>query len=241
LDSTLQKYNNDYLFTTNVYSNALLAWWKFIKDEFNLETFVGAELDSWNDLYMKSGVYSAIFSETLCIVSKYPKKIHRDTEGRLHNPSGQAVEWSYTNKETAFDCYYIHGRNINKDIFEKALSGKLTKEEYLSEINDETRSAWYEILGEEKMLLLLEAELIDETSIVHKNGEIEKIGFYRTKQKLNKIKNEQYAWRKVICPSTKTTYFTPTNPNLKTAIDVAKFHRPEWVPNEIDYKWHSRS
>ena len=96
-------------------------------------------------------------------------------------------------------------------------------------------------MGEEKMMKLLGAELIDEVEITHSNGEKEKIGYYRTKGKLNTFKHKPYAWRKVVCPSTGTHYLTPTNPDLKTALDVAKFHRPEWVPNVIGYSWFSRS
>jgi len=243
LDDNIQlEYLPDYLFTANIWSNAYGAYYKFIKDEFKIEIQeLGMMLDSWNDLYQKSGVYSAIFSEYLCIVSKYPKKILIDENDEMHCVVGPAIEWGYDQQTTAFDCYYIHGRPIEKDVFEKALSGKLTQKEFISQSNDEIRSAWFEILGQEKMLNLLGAELVDSTQVVHRNGEIETIEFYRTKENLNTFRNEPYAWRKVTCPSTGTTYFTPTNPHLDTAIDVAKFHRPEWVPKSVDYAWYSRS
>lgn len=229
-----------YVFTMNVYSNTYAAWFKFIKDEFDLQSEIGGELDLWDNLYQSSGVYSAIFSELVCIVSKYPKKIHVDESKRIHNTNGVAVEWGALTDLTNFDGYYIHGRQIPKNVFEKCLSGQIKKEDYLNEKNDEIRSAIYEIMGD-KMMDLLEAEEIDSVTIVHKNSETEKISIYRTKQKLNKHKNEPYAWIKRICPSTGTAYMTPTNPAFNKAIDAAKFHRPEFVPMSTDYLWHSRS
>jgi hypothetical protein len=182
------------------------------------------------------GVYDMIQFANLCIVSDMPVKVVRDEQNRLHCVTGPAVEF-----RDGYQLYYIHGRHIEASVFTKALTGQLTRDEFVEQQNDEIRSAWFEILGNERLLQLLGAVLIDSTSIVHKNGEIETIEYYRTKEKLNRYLNEQYAWRKVICPSTGTTYFTPTNPKLKSAIDVAKFHRPEWVPKSVDYSWSSRS
>jgi hypothetical protein len=183
-----------------------------------------------------SGIYDMIQLDGFCIVSNLPTKILRDEAGRLHNLNGPAIEF-----KDGYAQYYIHGRAIDDDIFNRAVSGQLTREEFISEKNDEIRSAYFELLGSERLMTLLGAELIDSCQIVHKNGEVETIEYYRTKEKLNLYRDEPYAWRKVICPSTGTTYFTPTNPRLKNAMEVAKFHRPEWVPTSIDYSWYSRS
>ena len=183
-----------------------------------------------------SGIYDMIQLNGFCIVSGLPSKINRDDADRLHCLTGPAIEF-----KDGYSQYYIHGRAINAEIFNKAASGTLTRDEFVSETNDEIRSAYFEILGSERLMKLLEAELIDSSSIIHKNGEVETIEYYRTKENLNIYRGEPYAWRKVICPSTGTIYFTPTNPKLKSAIDVAKFHRPEWVPSSIDYAWYSRS
>lgn len=141
LASTLAStYNNDYLFTCNIYSNVLCAWWKFIKDEFNVETSVGVELDIWNDLYVKSGVYSALFSKFFCIVSKYPKKIYKNESGLLNNSTGLSVEWGNSIKLTNWDCYYINGRNISKENFDLIKSQKYTIYNFFKETNEEAKS-----------------------------------------------------------------------------------------------------
>lgn len=185
--------------------------------------------------YVDSGIFMTIEFENAIILCEKPVKCLKNDNG-LHNTSGYAIEW-----RDGYGLYFINGRSIKKSIFERAASGKLTKEDYINETNDEVRSAWYEILGGEKLMQLLNASLVDETSVIHKNGEVETISIYRTKEKLNKIKKEPYAWIKRICPSTGTTYLTPTDPKFNKAIDAAKFHRPEWVPNKIGYSWYSRS
>lgn len=184
--------------------------------------------------FLKSNIFLTIEFENLIIICEKPTKCHRNNT-RLHCTTGHAIEW-----RNGDGLYFINGRNIERKIFEKGLNG-LTKKEYLNEKNDEIRSAWYEILGAEKLMELLEANIVDETTIVHKNGEIEKISVFRTKGKDNKIRNEPYAWIKRICPSTSTTYLTPTDPKFNSALEAAKFHRPEWVPKEVDYSWYSRS
>ena len=172
----------------------------------------------------------------MCIVSDMPTKINRDESGRLHSTNEAAVEF-----KDGFAMNFIHGRFIQPEFFGKCIAGKYTFEEYIKEQNDEMRSAAYEIMGAEKMLTFLNASLVDECSIVHKNGDVENISIYKTKQRLNKVKNEPYAWIKRICPSTGTTYLTPTNPAFDKAIEAAKFHRPEFVPASVDYSWYSRS
>ena len=112
---------------------------------------------------------------------------------------------------------------------------------YIKEQNDEIRSGIYEVMGNERMMKLLSATEIDSVILTHGNGELETISLIKTKEKLNKVKNKQYAWIQRICPSTGTVYLTPTNPDVKTALDAAKFHRPKFVPVEVPYIWQSRS
>jgi hypothetical protein len=198
---------------------------------------IGDKFDKYQKLKQvtDTGIFSTIEFENAIIICEKPIICHKNENG-MHCTTGPAIKW-----RDGYCQYYINGRKIDKQLFNKCLSGEVTQSEFLDEQNDERRSAMYMILGEEKIMNLLCAELVDETTVVHDNGEVEKIGFYKTKDKLNKFRNKPYAWRKVICPSTGTTYLTPTDPDLKTALDVAKFHRPSFVPKSTDYKWYSRS
>jgi hypothetical protein len=238
--SQLQKYNDAYLFTANIYSNVYAAFYKFINDEFKIDAQIGVMLNSWNDLYQKSGVYSAIFSELICVVCKYPKRIYVDEEKRMHNPKGYAVEWGYSTDLTKFECYYIHGRNVPKEVFEKCMSGKITKKDFIGESNEEIKAAIYEILGQEKIMQMLGASEIDKGTFVHANGEIEEVVLYKTKEKFPEIDNNPLAWVKFTCPSTGTHYLIDVPPHFTDAKKAAISTSPLFESEE-EYKFDFRS
>ena len=118
------------LFAIGVYARYYYTWYKFIQDQFNIKTTgTAAELDTLESLNWKANIYNAIFCEEVCIVSKYPTKVVRNADNLLHNPAYQAVTWNSTYPCTAWnDCYFINGRNIPTDIFNKAKT--LTREEF---------------------------------------------------------------------------------------------------------------
>jgi hypothetical protein len=255
LRSTLGKYNEDYLFTTNIYTNVLLAWFKFSADNFDIyDEKINLELNSWNDLYLNSNVYSAIFSELFCVVSKYPKHIYRDGNDNLHNvdinkSNGLAVEWGYTIEETRFDCYYIHGRNMPKVIFEKHKNNTLTKADFINETNEDIRGGIYEIIegqGEGMMMKFLEAVEVDRKTIQHEHGSEELI-LYKTEELFNEEEDlngkspAALAWLKMTCPSTGQNYLIPSDSSFNNCVNAAKYHRPNQVPKDIEYFWNSRN
>jgi hypothetical protein len=166
---------------------------------------------------MNSGVYSALFSELLCVVSKYPKRVYRDNEDRLHNQYGPAVEWESMSDETNFDGYYIHGRRLPGWIWEKASNDGITKEMFLNEKNEEIKGGIYEVLGQLKVMEILGALVVDERKIHHENGDIETVQLIKTKEKFKEIDNQPFAWVKVICPSTGATYLLGVEPHHKNA------------------------
>jgi hypothetical protein len=182
-----------------------------------------------------SGIFLTIEFQYAVIICEKPIVCKKNDKG-LHCIDGPAIKW-----RDGYEQYHINGRRVEKKWAKKCLTGELAQKEFLTEENDERRSAAYLLIGEEKMMKLLDAQLVDEISITHENGETENIGYYKTKKALNTFKKKPYAWRKVVCPSTGTSYLTPTNPDLKTALDVAKFHRPNFVPSNIPYTWFSRS
>jgi hypothetical protein len=198
---------------------------------------IGDKFSKYHQLreFINTGIYATIEFEHAVIVCEKPIVCLKNEKG-LHCVIGPAIKW-----KDGYEQYYINGRKIDKQWFKLCLTNSLSKNEFVNEQNDEKRSAAYMILGEEKIMSLLGAKLIDEVSITHQNGETETIGYFRTTEKLNNFKKQPYAWRKVTCPSTGTSYLTPTDPSLKTAMDVAKFHRPSFVPKKVPYTWFSRS
>lgn len=217
------------------YGNASDLGWVAFYDYFDR---IGVEVtDEFREYreYARGGIYDAVAYEDIIVVSKYPTALHASDEGIPSCLTGPAFEW-----EDGYRAYYIKGRHIPTEWAEKCLQRTLTQEEYFSEKNDELRSAAFEYLGND-FAEFIGAHEVDSVSIVHGGGEVETISLIKTRKKANKIKNEPYAWIKRICPSTGTVYMTPTDPKFKTALEAAKFHRPEWVPMDLPYKWDARS
>lgn len=235
-------YSDFYLFTMNVYSNYYYQWYKFIKDEFKLKLTIEKDFEECFQLQRKSGIYCGLFLDGICIVSKYPKKIYRNQRNDLHNINGQAVEWGYSSEESKFDCYYVNGRNISKENYNKALNNQVTKNDWLNEKNEDIKAAWFEILGSEKVMTILEAEEVDSCMQSHLDGTIEDLRLYKTSFIVPEI-NEKLAWVKFICPSTETNYLISVNPKHEKVMDAVLDTCP-FYGNEInsieDYKFTQR-
>jgi hypothetical protein len=237
-------YNHSYsyLFTLSVYSNCYYTWYKFIKEEFNLPLTIEKDFEKCFYLQRKSGVYSAIFSELVCVVSKYPKKIYWNNNFQLHNVEGSAIEWNSFGELTKLNCYRINGRIIPNYLFEK----EFTKEDFYKETDEEIRAAMYEIKAD-KIFEFLDCKLIDSQIILHRNGDKEKLELYHTKERfkevsnLNNEANQPLCWLKLVCPSTGTSFLIPTDSTFNNALDAAKYHRPLSVPLSLNYSWSSRS
>ncbi|MCL1655445.1 hypothetical protein M2T79_02470, partial [Elizabethkingia miricola] len=251
LYSQLSDYNNDYLFTSNVFSNSLLAWWKFIKDEFNIESEIGVSLDSWNELYLNSNIYSAIFSELVCIISKYPKMVNRNANNDLHNPNGNAVEWGHLTEITKFNCYYLNGREMPSWLIEKQNDNEYF-ELFMKEENEDIKAGVITLIketkGNEGLLKFLNAELVDENKIEHYPGYSEIVRLYKTKNKYSFLQdrfgnmNQPYCWSEMTCASTGNIYLIDNSADFTCSIEAIKFLRPSFVPQELKYQWlHSAS
>jgi hypothetical protein len=242
----LSQTHSTYLFTLNVYSDCYYSWYSFIKNEFNLPLSIEEEFETCFKLQRESGIYSAIFTESVCVICKYPKKVYRDEQNNLHNPKGQAVEWGAICDETQMECYYIHGRNVPKELFTKPIN----KKQFLNEENEDIKAAIYEIIesnGEGSMLKFLNAKKVHEQSFVHSNGDIEFMELYKTREKfkeeedLNGKSNVPLCWLKLTCPSTNSTYLIPSDSSFETCEQAAKYARPDYVSKDIPYNWFSRS
>jgi hypothetical protein len=148
-----------------------------------------------------------------CIVSNMPSKILRNESNRLHNPSGPAIEF-----RDGYKQYFINGRAIPAEVFDKAKT--LTKKQFLDESNSDFKGAWYEILGQKKMMDLLGAKEVDTKQIVHKNGDIETVTLLKTSDRFPEIDNQPFAWIKMVCPSTGTQYLQGVEPHHDCALEA---------------------
>lgn len=205
-------------YQTASYCNVSDYGWVAWEDYFIRHKLIELEpevLENFNNFkaLLEAGIYDMIQFDTLCIVSDMPCKIFRK-ETRLHNPAGYAVEF-----KDGWGQHYINGRFIPEEIFNKAPT--LTKKEFISEKNSDYKGAWYEILGQQKVMELLGAVEINKEVVAHKNGDLETLTLYKTKETFEEIDNQPFAWVKMVCPSTGTNYLQGVEPHHTNALEAA--------------------
>ena len=240
----MSKYHNNYLFTLNVYSDVLYAWYEFIRLEFNLELTVNDDFQEGFRLQRQSGIYSAIFSDAVCVVCKYPKSVSQEPEQfRLNNVENPAVIWG---GDSNFDCYYVNGLNISKDLFNKLSKKEYTFDDFVKEENEEIKSAalsfYQQKFGDEFLFEFLSKNLKEIDSYIDKKdkkyleGTTEgmNIGVYTLFS--GEINGEDISYVRCYCPSTDRMFFLGVDPIHKTAKDaIASLYRiPSKLKNEIE-------
>jgi hypothetical protein len=244
---SLNKYNSYGLFVTDSWYGGAVAWWKFIKDELKVDAEINVMLDTWNDMHTNSGIYTAIFSELVCVVSKYPKKIHRNENNDLHNLERPAIEWGNISDYTKFDGHYINGRNIPTNHFHSISEKSFTMEDFINEENEEHKSTciafMQEKFGDEYIVDFFRENLKEVDTFVDKKDEsyLEgttkgmNIGVYTIFK--GEINNESIAFVRCYCPSTDRMFFLGVDSRYNTAKDaIASLYR---IPSKL--KHHIKS
>jgi len=196
-------------------------------------------------LQRESGIYSEIFSEALCVISKYPKKVNRNESNDLHCVDGPAVEWNHFSEHTNFECYFVNGRNVERELIENTF----TKEDLINESNEDKKAAMITIIkereGQEGLLKFLGAKVVDEKQIEHFEGYKETVRLYKTKENYEILQDrfgnmgQPYCWSEIVCPSTGTTYLIENSADFTDAEEALKWLRPSFVPQELLYRWEA--
>jgi len=96
---------------------------------------------------------------------------------------------------------------------------------FLYEKNEDIKAGMYSVLGN-KLFDLLNVEEVDKSLVEHRNGDMEIIKLYKTKETFKEIDDKPFAWVKFICPSTGSEYLIACEPKRVSAIDAAKATRP---------------
>ena len=174
-------------------------------------------------------MYSAIFSELICIVSKYPKKINRNEINNLNSILESAVKWGNSTELTKFNCFYVNGLNLSEDIFLKLQSNQYTITDFAQEKNEEIKSAVISFIqqkeGEEGVYRFFKDSLAEVDTYVDKRDEkyLEgttsgmNIGVYTLFK--GEINNTDVAYVRCYCPSTDRMFFLGVEPSNKNAKD----------------------
>ena len=213
----------------NICSEEYYTWYEFIRKEFNLPLTVNEDFQECFRLQSESGVYSAVFSESVCVVSKYPLGIYQEpSRFRLNNVEKSAIIWS--NSFAPFDCYYVNGLNISKELFEKLSKKEVSFEDWMKEPNEEIKSAilsfYQQKFGDEFLFQFLSKNLkeidtfVDKKEAKYLKGTTKgmNVGVYTLfKGNLN---DGNIAYIRCYCPSTDRMFFLGVNPDNNNAKDA---------------------
>ena len=240
----ISNYNYNYLFTLNIYSEVYYTWFEFVRKEFNLNLTINDDFQECFNLHKESGIYSAIFSKEVCVISKYPLEIHQESaQFRLNNIEKSAIIWS--NSFAPLDCYYINGLNISKELFEKLSKKEVSFENWVNESNEEIKSAilsfYQQKFGDEFLFQFLSKNLkeidtfVDKKEAKYLEGTTKgmNVGVYTLFKGI--VNNEYIAYVRCYCPSTDRMFFlgvNPENTNAKDAI-ASLYQIPKKLKDEI--------
>jgi len=226
----------------NADDTSWLSFYEYFLDNFD---FMEEHRENFNMISeCVSNSYLQIQMDKVCLVSKYPNKISRNSNKDLHCTTGYAIQF-----DDGYGQHYVNGRFIEEEIFNECDSLINAKICFHKNTNEDIRAAIITIIkdnfGNQGLLEMLDAEIIDEKNVNHQNGYEETIRIYRSKTKYSFLQNSKgelnqpYAWIEFTCPSTKSVYLIDTCPTFTDAIECAKWHRPDNVPGSVDYTWYS--
>jgi hypothetical protein len=124
-----------------------------------------------------------------------PVKVNIDDQKRMHSGIEAAVSF-----KDGYEVYVWHGLIIQKEWITNPES--ITKEMFINEKNAEKRRCLKEILGNKKVIELLDVEVIDEDT----DGMGHPMKLYRSKIK-DELINDYLYFLNVIDPSTEREYY----------------------------------
>jgi len=221
------------------------SWLSFYEFFLNNFDFMEEHRENFNLISeCVSNSYLQIQMDTVCLVSKYPCKIVRNSNNDLHCTTGKAIEFA-----DGYGQHYVNGRFLEEEIFNECDSLVNAKIAFHKYTNEDVRAAIITIIkdnyGNQGLLDMLDAVIVDEKKVTHNGGYEEIIRIYKTKTNYSFLQNSKgelnqpYAWIEFTCPSTKSVYLIDTCPTFTDALECAKWHRPSNVPGSVDYKWYS--
>ena len=136
-----------------------------------------------------------------CIVTERPTALHRDSAGRLHNPSGPAVDYG-----GAWGVWAWHGVRVP----ERVIRGTYTAQEALTERNAEIKRVMIERMGPDLFFAGLEG------TVVHSDTDGPGNQRRLVRVPLPEATAGYIQAVHVICPSTGREYYLGVPPDVKT-------------------------
>ena len=180
---------------------------------------------------IRSNVFNAYEYENYVFAIQPPVYIETNLAGRLHSTTQAAVQF-----RDGSEYYFINGRSIPAWIVNDKSS--ITKERFMKETDADIKGAIYESIGQQGMLDLLGAKVVDRREIVHANRDREVVELLKTDDLFKEIDNQPFAWVSMCCPSTGTHYLQGVEPHHTNAIEAIASLSPF---NAKDYSFNFRA
>src|SRR3990167_7274208 len=184
------------------YSYNGIAWdsgWVSFYDYFQEIGIVKSEnIEKYKD-FLASGAYDTILFENFAIGCRKPSYILRDTNFRMHSEDKAAIAW-----RDGFELYYIHGVNFNKELWERAISRRMSFDEVLAIKDIDQRWVAMKLLGDKMLNGVKEKELLDKSE---KGNEL-----WLIKNLFPSHIDAFFA--RYVCPSTGRVYFSGIDPEV---------------------------
>ena len=179
-----------------------------------------------NDIisFVESSFMSIQFEE-LCIVSKFPCKILRNSNNDLHSVTESSISFA-----DGYEQHYFNGIYIKPELFNSLINRTYSFEDWSLERNEETKSlvlAFYEEkFGGEFVFKFLSKHLKEVDSYVDKKSDKYmknttkgmNLGVYTLFK--GKVNNLEISYVRCYCPSTDRMFFLGVNPNINNAKDA---------------------
>lgn len=226
-----------FLFLCSSYHRVYLTWYKFIQDEFKIK-HSNENILNWLYENANNNILRTYFTDLFVLVLKMPKKINRNNNN-LHNTTQGAIIWNN------YSMYYINGRKMPEDIFNKVLNKKLSFEEFIALTNEDIKAGIITMIkeneGDDALMKFLGASIVDEKTINHSSGYNEIVKLWKTNNSfpflsdINGNSNQPYCWLELTCPTSKSVYLIDSSSHFTDAVEACKFHRPKSIPMELKY------
>jgi hypothetical protein len=186
--------------------------------------------------FLKTGFYDCIQLKRCVIVCKRPISIKKNSIS-LHSIDGPAIKW-----EDGYELYFVNGRSISKDNFQKISDKKYTIVDFAKETNEEVKSACIALMqekfGDTYLLDFFNEFLKEIDTFVNKKDEkfLEgttggmNIGVYTLFT--GNINETKVSYVRCYCPSTDRMFYLGVDNGHMTAKDaIASLYR---VPNKLE-------
>ena len=230
-------FKSHFLFLCSTYHRVYLTWYKFIQDEFKIDHKNKETLD-WFYENANNNILRAFFTEKFVLVLRMPKRIHRNSVG-FHNTKKGAIIWD------KYNMFYINGRKMPEDIFNKVLHHNYSFDEFIKLKNEDVKAGVITMIkendGDKALMEFLDAVVVDKKTIKHSSGYSEIVKLWKTKKNftflsdINGNTDQPYCWLELTCPTSGSVYLIDSSAHFTNAIDACKFHRPQAIPNELKY------